>query len=302
MIRYLGNGGWCTVKACENNSRSENTSWLRKMIVDFVNNSPENRIGGSYDEKAWTEPLVGFSRGDDPYYDWLKKDIGDFLFTPYEIFAKTFPTVETEPSDLSVICWILPQTEATKTDMRRANRYPAERAALASRVNGEIFNQKIAKYVADTLNENGYETVVPVMTEHWGIRMSEKYGKASSWSEKHAAFISGLGTFSLTDTLITELGTAVRIGSVVSRIRTEATERKYSGYGEYCLHLSKGGCMKCADRCPAGAINENGHDKAKCEEYQGQVTSKYINENYKINVRYCGLCQFNVPCESCIPE
>lgn len=266
-----------------------------------MNNSPENRIGGPYGEKAWDEPLVGFSRGDDPYYSWFKKDIGEFLFTPYEIFTKTFPAVDTDSSDLSVICWILPQTEATKSDMRKVARYPAERAVLASRANGEIFNQKIARYVADILNSRGYEAVVPVQSEHWGIRMSDKYGKASSWSEKHVAFISGLGTFSLTDTLITELGTAVRIGSVVSRIQIEATGRKYSGYNQYCLHFSKGGCMKCAERCPAGAINENGHDKVKCEEYQYQFTSKYINENYKVDTRYCGLCQFGVPCESCIP-
>ncbi len=290
------------MNSCTNMDRAEHASWLRKTITDFVNDSQENCIGGSYDEKAWTEPLVGFSHGDDPYYRWFKKDIGEFLLTPYEIFTKTFPTIEIKPSDLSVICWILPQTEATKTDMRRAHKYPAERAALASRVNGEIFNQKVATYIADILNSQGHETVVPVQSEYWGIKMSDKYGKASSWSEKHAAFISGLGTFSLTDTLITEAGTAVRIGSVVSKIQIEATDRKYSAYNEYCMHFSTGGCMKCAERCPAGAINENGHDKVKCEEYQIQIASKYINENFNLNTRYCGLCQFGVPCESCIPK
>ncbi len=290
----------------ENNKRhislkSEHTNWIRKMITDFVNESPENCLGGDYSEKAWSSPLVGFSRGDDPYYQQFKQDIGEFLWTPEEIFRKTFPDIAVDPSELSVISWALPITEAIKVDMRRQAEYPAERGAL-SRANGEIFNLEVGKYLVDALKSRGYEAVAPAQSEHWGIKWSERFGNASSWSEKHAAFISGLGTFSFTDTLITEQGTAIRLGSVVSRISLEPTKRKYTSYSEYCIHSSKGGCMKCATRCPAGAINENGHDKAKCIEYQNQFTTKYMDENYKINTRYCGLCQFDIPCESCIPR
>lgn len=282
-------------------TKAENAAWLRKKITDFVNESPENCLGGDYGEKAWGSPLVGFSRGDDPYYQCLKLDIGEFLWTPYEIFSKSFPDIVLDPSELTVICWVLPQTEATKADMRRQIEYPAERAAL-SRTNGELFNLKVGQFVVDILKNRGYEAVAPAQSEYWGVKWSEKYHNASSWSEKHAAFISGLGTFSLTDTLITEVGTAVRLGSAVSRIPMEPTHRKYKRYNEYCLHSSNEGCMKCAARCPAGAINENGHDKAKCIEYQNQFTSKYMDENYKISTRYCGLCQFDIPCESCIPR
>jgi hypothetical protein len=129
----------------------ENTAWLRKMITDFVNGSPENCLGANYREKAWGSPLVGFSRGDDPYYQCFKEDIGEFLWTPFEIFSKSFPNIDFDPSELSVICWVLPQTEATKADMRRQIDIPAERAAL-SRSNGEIFNLKVGQYVVNILN------------------------------------------------------------------------------------------------------------------------------------------------------
>ena len=46
------------------------------------------------------------------------------------------------------------------------------------------------------------------------MKMSEKYGMASCWSERHAAFVSGLGTFGLCDGLITPVGKAMRCGSV----------------------------------------------------------------------------------------
>jgi len=38
-------------------------------------------------------------------------------------------------------------------------------------------------------------------------------GPASSWSERHAAYAAGLGTFSLNDALITPKGIAHRLGS-----------------------------------------------------------------------------------------
>lgn len=147
-------------------AKAENAAWLRKMITDFVDGSPDNRLGGNYGEKAWGSPLVGFSQGDDPYYHRFKGDIGEFLWTPYEIFTKTFPNIALDPSELSVICWVLPQTEATKADMRRQIEYPAERAVLA-RTNGDIFNQKVGQFVVDILNSRGYEAVAPVQSEYW---------------------------------------------------------------------------------------------------------------------------------------
>jgi len=39
---------------------------------------------------------------------------------------------------------------------------------------------------------------------------SEKYGYASSWSERHIAYVAGLGTFGFCDDLITPVGKAMR--------------------------------------------------------------------------------------------
>lgn len=281
---------------CDNLSK-----WIETIIVNYVDKSEENCLGKAFNEKAWDSPLVGFSNGDDPWYIKLKEDIGEFLWTPMEIFKMTFPEIiDLKASDLTVICWALPQTEKTKNDMRNENIYPAERATL-SRTNGDNFNKKVAKYLIQALSEKGYRAIAPVQSPFWEDKKSQKYGYASTWSERHAAFVSGLGTFSLTDTLITKLGTAVRLGSIIAQVPIKPTERKYVNYNEYCLYSSKGGCKKCISRCPANAISENGHDKIKCREYQREVTGKYISQNYDINSRYCGLCQFDVPCESCIP-
>jgi epoxyqueuosine reductase len=41
--------------------------------------------------------------------------MGEFVWTPAEIFRETF---HIEPHDLTVIIWILPQTKATRADNR----------------------------------------------------------------------------------------------------------------------------------------------------------------------------------------
>jgi len=66
-------------------------TWIEETIKRFVNKSPENTLRNKENEKAWADPLVGFSSGDDPIYQLYKKDIGPFYWTPLEIFTKTFP-------------------------------------------------------------------------------------------------------------------------------------------------------------------------------------------------------------------
>jgi epoxyqueuosine reductase len=277
-----------------------NTRWLSGAIKSFVEESDENTLGSNYNEKAWESPLVGFSRGDDELYTFYKKDIGDFYWTPCEIFSKTFPVIDVTPQELSIISWVLPQTRKTKEQQQKDRVYPVERAVLA-RVNGDKFNIEIGNFVVDLLCKEGYAALCPMLSPFWESKKSEKYSFASTWSERHTAYVCGLGTFGLSDGLITSVGKAIRCGSVIAKINTERTERPYSKHNEYCLFFKTGSCMKCAQKCPAGAITEKGHDKLKCREYQKNVIVKYINQRYNINAMYCGVCQFGVPCESAIP-
>ncbi len=276
--------------------------WLETTIKDFINKSPENTIQNRENEKAWADPLVGFSRGDDPLYKEYKEKIGAFYWTPWEIFNKTFPELTVEPDQLTVISWILPQVEATKSDNRKQTVYPSERWARA-RFYGEEVNVKLRDYVVTTLQGSGYRAVAPMNSPLWQRKTSERYGLASAWSERHAAYTSGLGTFSLSDGLITAKGKAIRCGSVVAHIKIPPTNRSYRDHLAYCLFFSKGICGKCIQRCPVGAITEAGHDKTKCSEYLNGAVADYARSHFEFGpYPYgCGLCQTNVPCESKIP-
>jgi epoxyqueuosine reductase QueG len=251
-------------------------------------------------EPAWDEPLVGFSRGDDPLYQGFKDDIGPFYWTPPEIFALTFPDVRVKPDELTVISWVLPQTEQTRRDNAREKAVSAERWARARKY-GEEFNVKLRDHVAGFLREAGHEAVAPMNAPLWKWETSARYGFASSWSERHAAYTSGLGTFGLCDGLITPRGKAMRCGSVVARIAVPPSPRPYTDRHAYCLFYFNGSCGKCIKRCPADAITREGHDKEKCHAYVHGVSAPSIQARFGFETSGCGLCQAGVPCEAKIP-
>ncbi len=275
-------------------------AWLTTAIQEFVTQSPQNSLQNKAHDKAFDEPLVGFSKGNDPLYEYYKQHVGSFHWTPLEIFNQTFPELSISAEELTVISWILPQTAATKADNRKQAKWPAERWARA-RIFGEEFNAKLRKHVVEVLQEKGYEAVAPMLSPLWSRKKSEQYGFASTWSERHAAYASGLGTFGLCDGLITPLGKAMRTGSLVARIQIPATPRPYGDHHAYCPFFAQGICGKCINRCPVGAITEDGHDKDKCSKHTSVAAKKYTKTHYGFDGKGCGLCQTDVPCESKIP-
>jgi epoxyqueuosine reductase QueG len=261
--------------------------------------SADNSLRNEANDRAWGEPVVGFSRGDDPLYEAYKVHVGPFHWTPSEVFAETFPRTDVEPGELTVICWVLPQTEGTKADNRREAVYPAERWAR-SRIFGEAFNASLRKRVVEVLAERGVEAVAPLLAPQWKQAASDRYGYASTWSERHAAYASGLGTFGLCDGLITPRGKAVRVGSVVARVEVPATPRPYADHLAYCSFFADGSCGECMARCPVGAITQAGHDKRKCRDHLVR-TETYVRTQFGFEGYGCGLCQTDVPCESRVP-
>ncbi len=283
------------------NKASHNAQWIQKTIQAFIANSPQNTLQNQAGDKAFETPLVGFSSGDDPLYEAFKDHVGPFFITPSELFAVTFKDFSVKPEELTVISWILPHNRATKTDNRRQDFYPAERWARG-RIFGEETNVQLRKYMAASLEEKGYKAVAPALAPQFSIRISPRYGYASTWSERHAAYASGLGTFGLCDGLITPVGKAMRVGSVITQISVPPTKRPYTDHHAYCLFYTQGVCGKCITRCPVGAITEAGKNKELCYNHLFPVTEDYVKSKYAFDGYGCGLCQTGVPCESKIPH
>jgi epoxyqueuosine reductase len=287
-------------KQMKESRHQDPAAWITALLRNYIDRSPENHLNDPDRETACDSPLVGFAAGDDPLFEAYKKHVGPFHWTPLEAFQQAFPEQAIDPAEISVISWILPQTQATKADNRQEKRWPAERWSRA-RTFGEVVNEKLRRHLVEALRQPGINAVAPVLAPNWERRWSDRHGFASTWSERHAAHACGLGTFGLSDGLITPLGKAVRVGSVVARMRFDPSPRPYTDHHAYCLFFSKGLCGKCIERCPAGAISETGHDKVKCKAYIRQEAMPYIRAHYGFAGKGCGLCQTGVPCESRIP-
>lgn len=276
-----------------------NPAELRKFAVEtvtkIVETSPENSLKG-FDEKSWDTPLVGFSAGKDPLFKLYKTMIGEFYWSPMEAMKLAYPDADFDENNISVVSWVLPQTEATLADQRLETELPASRW-IHSRHYGEMFNELLRAEVRDIFRGQGIKAVAPAILTEFGYRQSDKFGICSNWSERHTAFAAGLGTFGLSDGFITERGKAVRIGSVVIDAYIEPDLRKYKTHTENCLHYSTGKCSGCIKRCPVDAITDRGHDKQKCHDYIRGTTAPYAFQVLGAKQTPCGLCQAKVPCE-----
>jgi epoxyqueuosine reductase QueG len=248
----------------------------------------------------WGTPLLGAARGDDPIFEDFRDRVDARHWTPAEAFSAAGGYGNVPGGELSVVSWILPHTDITKRDTAREREWPSERWAR-SRIFGEDENDRLRDHMVEFLKAFGIDAVSPIRLKGWEQIPSERYFLASNWSERHVAYACGLGTFGLCDGLITPLGKAVRIGSIVLRARLSPTSRPYTRHDEYCPFKTSGRCGACIKRCPAGALSERGHDKALCRAYLRGKTAPYVQENYKFKGYGCGLCQTGVPCTSKIP-
>lgn len=280
-------------------SPTEAATWLADTATAFMG-GPDNdiRLPGTH-EPAFGLPLMGVAAGDDPIWDSYKTHVGPFHWTPAEAFALAYPGETVEPSELAVVSWVLPQTEATRKDHRKETLMPAERW-VRSRIFGEDVLRGVQKRAVAALHEKDVQAFAPTHISEWKSLTSEQFVFASNWSERHAAYAAGLGTFSLSDGLITPKGMAMRVTSIIARLALPVTERPYTSYQEYCLFYSFGTCGVCMKRCPADALSAQGHDKHKCKAYL-DTTWAHVRENWHFEGYGCGLCQVAVPCEKGIP-
>lgn len=266
-------------------------------IVRFVEDNPANALdGGSI--PYFETPLVGFAGIDDPLFTEYKTIIGDFHLTPRELFAAEFGA---ELQAGTVVCWILPISAEVCKSNRSQSEYPS-REWSHTRSHGEALNGALRRHLVDWLAGIGHRGVAPQLSGSWKELPDTAVGRASTWSERHAAYAAGLGTFSLNDALITVKGITHRCGSVVTDLVLPPSERVDRGYAYNCLYHREGSCAACIGRCPVGAISFKGHDKKICCDYVYGKVPEAVSDKYGVKMTGCGLCQTRVPCERGIPR
>jgi epoxyqueuosine reductase QueG len=245
---------------------------LQLAMEQFLRGYPGNDLGDGSGAPIYAGPLLAAADPDDPLFaELIKADVvGPDHLSPRQWL----------PGARSVVCYFLPYSE----EVRCGNRPGKEPSPewLRGRWEGEQVNNAVRHWLLTLATALGEAAVVPSLDPRHTTAK-----RRSNWSERHAAFIAGLGTFSLSKSLITRRGSAGRLGSVIWTIPLKPTVRDYADREEWCTMC--GACMK---RCPAGAILPTGKEHGPCSDFIDETRVRYAP-------RYgCGKCQTGVPCES----
>ncbi|UTB32206.1 MAG: 4Fe-4S binding protein [Methanobacterium sp. ERen5] len=220
---------------------------LELEIGNFVETNDTNLVKDIDGMQIFDKPLIGLAASDDPLWNTLKKPevVGPNHMTPTEWMSES----------KSVLSYFLPFSET----VRKSNitKGMPSKEWLYGRWEGELFNNALRSFVVKFLEDQGCSALAPALNEGFSVENHK-----SNWSERHVAYIAGLGTFSINRSLITNKGTAGRFGSVIMDWELEPKLRNYTEVNEYC-----DGCGSCISRCPCNAITLETMDKDKCSSF-----------------------------------
>jgi len=267
--------------------------FILKSAQDMIENSEYNYVSK---DDAISEDLVGMKIFEKPVFAVGDANDEGFLLlkTPYAIGEHFIMPNEWLPGASSVISFFLPFTDVIIKSNRKDKHWPSE-PWLHGRIEGQRFIKELSNYLISRIVEAGYNGIAPALDSRFRSTTNEEAdfnSFSSNWSERHVGYVCGLGTFGLSGGIITEKGMAGRLGSIVTTLKLEPDEKRYTQVYEYCTR-----CGACVKKCPADAISiETGKDHRKCSELLDITKVKY-------KPRYgCGKCQISVPCESRIPR
>ena len=267
---------------------------LEAFIAACVTGAPENTVTAETAKDPadigtaiYDAPLVCIGRADDPLWEQFKQPdaIGDIYRTPREWL----------PEAKTVISVFAPFTDYVRQSNAAEPVWPGSAWVSAYRTGGALI-KRVSVQLADWLNAQGIPSVAPGMTEAFRFIYEKGFDPeypelsyVSNWSERHAAFVCGHGTFGLSRGIITKRGMAGRFSSVVTELELEPDKRPYEGLYDYCIR-----CGKCIENCPADAISfEEGKQHPPCDAW--------LTEGGARGYSGCGKCQVNVPCGTGIP-
>jgi len=240
---------------------------IQRFVADF-----EKRDGI---KSRWKTPLVGFASTMDPMFDMLKEVAVPEHLHPRDILADC----------KTLIAYFLPfQDWIPESNIGKLES--SEEWARAY-VETNILIGEINDFLIGWLTGMGHET------KKLNPSLNMDYENlVSVWSNRHVAYVAGLGTFGMNNMLITENGCCGRLGNVVTSLELEADKRTGK---ENCLYKYDGSCTACIDNCVNDSLNLDEFDRFKCYEMLLANGEKY---EYLGDASVCGKCLVGLPCST----
>lgn len=269
--------GPCLVRASVVSGATLDVPSLSREVAQLLETTLHNRLPNSQ-VKIFGAPVFGVASAQDPLFRKLNEP---GVVGPQHLLPSDFL-----PTARSVICWFTPYSaEVSKSNYGTED---SPKVWTLAHQKAPWPAELVRRFVGKKLKELGANSVVPYQDKQY------KVGKTipcwSSWSERHVAYIAGLGTFGLHKSLITEKGTSGRLDSVVTDLAIPPTPRAYKEIYDNCIK-----CFRCVGRCPVGSIKETGKDLRLCAK-------KVLAGKASPDKAVCGKCLTDVSCENCNPS
>lgn len=246
---------------------------IEKLLLNEIKRTISEFEARNDVASRWKDPIVGFADAYDPIFEKLKEVAFEEHITPKDILEDA----------QTVIAYFLPfedwiansNIEGRMSSEEWAKAY-IETNTLIAKINDDLiaFFKNIGHHAGKLAPEKNmdYEALKSV------------------WSNRHVAYIAGLGKFGLNNMLITEKGCCGRLGNIVTSFKIEATVRSEE---ENCLYKHNKSCSICLDRCVNEALLLDKFDRFKCYEMcqENEEIYRHLGQ-----AEICGKCLVGLPC------
>lgn len=257
--------------------RKQIKEWITQYILEYERHSATR----------WGEVQIGFADARSPEFQKLKTSVVPDHVMPEEVLR-----------DASiVISYFLPFCrEMAKTNA--GGRISSPEWALAYEETNALFAE-LNPYLIEKLKAVGVRAAVSAEATAFDRTILK-----SKWSQRHVAYLAGLGTLGLNNMLITDKGCCGRLSSLVTDldIQPDLPRRE-----EACIYKRTGKCAVCVRNCPSGALSVKGYNRRSCFGVCRENAKKYnqFGNSYTSNAggaieetgsEVCGKCVVGIPC------
>ncbi|MDQ1279336.1 MAG: hypothetical protein QG670_598 [Thermoproteota archaeon] len=252
---------------------------MKQKIGLFIENYVRNYREMKGARTEWGEPVVAFADSNDILFRNLKDIVNINHALPSDLLENAG----------TVISYFISFEKAGVMNNVGGTQVSKDWALAYIETNQLIADLNNA--LSEMLKKQGFKSAVAPPTHDF-----DEKNLVSCWSQKHVAYIAGLGNFGIHRMIITERGCCGRLGSLVTNVKIEPTKRKCE---ESCLYKVDKSCGLCVKKCIHGALKLDGLDKRACYEVCLETAAIYSSLGL---ADVCGKCIANVPCSFINPR
>lgn len=217
---------------------------IRDKIIEVINEGIEVANASGTITK-YREPVIGFASAHDELYTKASDIIGYDVLQPIDLL----------PEAQTVVSFFVP-FDVSPVKYARYREEMSNREWSLAYYELNLLIGKIMDQVITALAEMGVKAVSEPVTENYDhVQLTTK------WPHKTSAYIAGIGTFGINRIIITPMGCAGRLGTIVFSEKIAATPRPDQ---ENCLYKREGKCGVCVKKCPVQALRYNSFNRFAC--------------------------------------